>query len=128
MVNKVGTAKINTRDLIEYAFQEKKVIIVSPTSFLAYLQTVLQGLRAMKIEESAQEIRQRVEQLGKHLVAYDAYMDRLGKQIETTQKTFTLTQTEYKKIDKDVIKIREIEGAMEPVVLEKRVVGDEEEK
>src|SRR3989344_4384525 len=41
----VGAVKVNTRDLIEYAFKEKKVIIVSPTSFLAYLQTVLQGLK-----------------------------------------------------------------------------------
>ncbi|MEK7213159.1 MAG: DNA recombination protein RmuC, partial [Patescibacteria group bacterium] len=60
LINKVGAVKINTSDLIEYAFKEKHVIIVSPTSFLAYLQTVLQGLRALKIEESAMEIRKRV--------------------------------------------------------------------
>ena len=35
LVNKVGAVKIATRDLIEYAFKEKKVIIVSPTSLLA---------------------------------------------------------------------------------------------
>src|SRR3989344_2831815 len=59
LINKVGALKINTHDLIEYAFREKHVIIVSPTSFLAYLQTVLQGLRALQIEESAKEIRKR---------------------------------------------------------------------
>jgi DNA recombination protein RmuC len=57
LVNKVGTLKANSVDLIEYAFKEKKVIIVSPTSFYAYLQTVLQGLRALQIEENALEIR-----------------------------------------------------------------------
>ncbi|PIP17499.1 MAG: DNA recombination protein RmuC, partial [Parcubacteria group bacterium CG23_combo_of_CG06-09_8_20_14_all_35_9] len=57
LVNKVGAVKANTRDLINYAVREKHVHIVSPTSFYAYLQTILQGLRAMQIEESAQEIR-----------------------------------------------------------------------
>ena len=71
LINKVGAVKINTHDLIEYAFKEKHVIIVSPTSFLAYLQTVLQGLRAMQIEESAKDIRKRVEELGRHMLAYD---------------------------------------------------------
>src|SRR3989338_3922528 len=66
LINQVGTVKTNTRDLIEYAFQQKKVIIVSPTSFMAYLQTVLQGLRSLQIEESAKEIRKRVEELGRH--------------------------------------------------------------
>lgn len=64
LVNKVGAVKINTRDLIEYAFRDKKVIIVSPTSFLAYLQTVLQGLKAMQIEEKAKEIKVNIEKLG----------------------------------------------------------------
>src|SRR3990167_8496094 len=38
LIHKVGS--INSRDLIEYATREKKVIIVSPTSFFAYFQTV----------------------------------------------------------------------------------------
>src|SRR3989339_1485966 len=52
LVNKIGVVHVNTRDLIEYAFMDRRVIIVSPTSFLAYLQTVLQGLKALQIEES----------------------------------------------------------------------------
>ena len=43
LVNNVGSGG-SSRDLIEYAFREKHVIITSPTSFMAYLQTVLQGL------------------------------------------------------------------------------------
>ena len=59
IVNKVWAIESKTTDLIEYAFKEKKVIIVSPTSFYAYLQTVLQWLRALIIEEKAAEIVQR---------------------------------------------------------------------
>jgi DNA recombination protein RmuC len=104
LINKVGAVKANTRDLIEYA-AEKKVMVVSPTTFLAYLQTVLQGLKAMQIEESAKEIRKRVEDLGKHLSAFDSFMNKLGGHLSTTVNTFNTAHKELGKIDKDVLKI-----------------------
>lgn len=119
LVNKVGTAKVNTRDLIEYAFQDKKVIIVSPTSFLAYLQTVLQGLRAFKIEESAKEIRTNVEKLGKHIVMYEEYLKKLGGSLGTTVGHFNTAYKELGKIDKDVARIADVEKSVEPLILEK---------
>lgn len=105
LVNEVGGLKVNTRDLIEYAFREKKVIIVSPTSFLAFLQTVLQGLRALQIEESAKEIRTRVEELGNHLKAYESYHSKLGNALNTTVNQFNLSNKEFKKLNKDVVRI-----------------------
>jgi DNA recombination protein RmuC len=105
LVNSVGAVKVNTRDLIEYAFREKKVIIVSPTSFLAYLQTVLQGLKAMQIEEKAKEIKQNIEKLGKHIISYDDFLQKLGNSLGTTVNHYNNAYTEFKKIDKDVIKI-----------------------
>ena len=119
LVNKVGAAQINTRDLIEYAFQEKKVIIVSPTSFLAYLHTVLQGLRAFQIEENAKEIRANVEKLGKHIQQYDVYMQNLGKSFGTTVNHFNTAYKELGKIDKDVARITDQEKTIEPLALEK---------
>lgn len=119
LVNKVGAAGVSSRDLIDYAFKEKHVIIVSPTSFFAYLQTVLQGLRAMQIEESAKEIRKNIEVLAKHLQSYDAYMQKLGVTLGTTVSHYNSAYKEYKKIDKDVVKITEIEESVEPMMLEK---------
>ena len=119
LVNEVGAVKVNTRSLIDYAFKEKKVIIVSPTTFAAYLQTVLQGLRALQIEESAKEIRKRVEMLGKHINAYDSYMSKLGGHLSTTVNSFNTAYKELGKIDKDVMKITDGEKMIEPVVVEK---------
>ena len=119
LINKVGAVQVNTQDLIEYAFKEKHVIIVSPTSFLAYLQTVLQGLRAMQIEESAKEIRQRVEMLGKHILSYDDYLKKLGNNLGTTVNMYNSAYTEFKKIDKDVIKIAGGESKIEPKLVDK---------
>ncbi len=105
LINQVGAVKTNTRDLIEYAFQQKHVIIVSPTSFMAYLQTVLQGLRALQIEESAKEIRKRIEDLGRHLGSYEQFMKKLGANLATTVNSYNTSSKEFKKIDKDVLRI-----------------------
>ena len=118
LVNKIGSVKSNTRDLIEYAMNDKKVIIVSPTSFLAYLQTVLQGLRALQIEESAKMIRKRVEELGRHLGSYEAYMKKLGSHLGTTVNMYNSAYKELAKIDKDVLKISGEAIKVEPEVLE----------
>ena len=119
LINQVGAVKVNTQDLIEYAFKEKKVIIVSPTSFFAYLQTVLQGLRALQIEESAKEIRKRVEQLGKHIASYDAYMQKLGNNLGTTVNMYNSAYKEFGKIEKDVLKVSGGEAKIEPMELDK---------
>jgi len=104
LISQVGAIKISTEDLIEYAFK-KSVIIVSPTSFLAYLQTVLQGLRALQIEKDAKEIQKRVAQLGKHILNYEDYMKRLGNHLGTTVNTYNASYKELHKIDKDVLRI-----------------------
>jgi len=119
LVNKVGAAGVSSRDLIDYAFKEKHVIIVSPTSFFAYLQTVLQGLRAMQIEESAKEIRKNVEVLAKHLQSYDGYMQKLGNSLGTTVNQYNTAYKEFAKVEKDVVKIADVESTVDPLQLEK---------
>ncbi len=119
LVNQVGAIKVNTRDLIEYAFRDKRVMIVSPTSFFAYLQTVLQGLRALQIEESAKEIQANVEQMAKHLTAYYEYHRRIGNQLSTTVNTYNTATKEFKKIDKDVYKITGQKGNNDTGQIEK---------
>jgi DNA recombination protein RmuC len=119
LINQVGAIKVSTRDLIEYAFKEKHVIIVSPTSFLAYLQTVLQGLRALQIEESAKEIRKRVEMLGKHLLNFDDYMKKLGSHMGTAVNTYNQAYKELGKVDKDVLRITGEANEIEPFQIER---------
>lgn len=119
LINEVGAVKVNTRSLIDYASNEKKVIIVSPTTFSAYLQSVLYGFRAFKIEESAQLIIGRVEELRKHLVAYEDYMKKLGNALGTTVNHYTAAYKELKKVDKDVVKITGETAGIDPLLIEK---------
>ncbi len=119
LVNKIGAVKTNTRDLIQYAAGDKKVMIVSPTTFLAYLQTVLQGLKALQIEESAKEIRKRVEELGRHLASYETYMKKLGVHLGTSVNMYNSAYRELGKIDKDVLRITGSAAGLEPTAVEK---------
>ncbi len=105
LINKIGAIGEDTENLIQRAASKYKVIIVSPTSFLAYLQTVLQGLKAMQIEESAKEIQKQVGELGRHLKAYEDYHDKMGKNLGTVVNQYNLSSKEFKKMDKDVMRI-----------------------
>lgn len=125
LMNQVGAMKTQTRDLIEYAFA-KKVIIVSPTSFLAYLQTVLQGLKALQIEEQAEEIKKRVGELEKHLGAYNTYHAKLGASLGTAISHFNASTKEFGKIDKDVFRITGAKIGIEQNLLDKPLAEEEE--
>ncbi len=125
LVNKVGAVKIDTRSMIEYAFRDKHVIIVSPTSFLAYLQTVLQGLRAMEIEENAKEVIVNVEKLKKHALNFDIFMKKIGDNLQTTFNSYNNAYKELGKLDKDMAKITQSEKSIEPELLDKPNLGEQ---
>ncbi|MDO8585089.1 MAG: DNA recombination protein RmuC [bacterium] len=117
LINKIGAVAEETRNLINYA-GTKHVIIVSPTSFLAYLQTVLQGLRNQKISEQAKEITKQVENLGRHLLTFDEYMQKVGKNLGTTVSMYNHAYKEFGKIDKDVLKITGEAVGVKPELIE----------
>ena len=119
LVNKIGAVTEDTDNLIQRAASKYKVIIVSPTSFLAYLQTVLQGLKALQIEESAKDIIKRVSELGNHLRTYEDMHAKLGKALETTVNHFNKSNHEFRKIDKDVMRITGDAISIETMTLDK---------
>ncbi len=120
LVNKIGGGNNEETDnLIQRAASKYKVIIVSPTSFLAYLQTVLQGLKAMQIEESAKDIVKRVGELGTHLRIYEDLHQKLGNALTTTVNHFNKSNNEFRKIDKDVMRITGEAISIETLSIEK---------
>ena len=125
LINEVGSVKVNTRNLIDYAYNEKKVIIVSPTTFAAYLQSVLYGFKAFKIEETAKDIAKNVEGLSRHLKAYEDYYRKLGNSLSTTVNHFNAGSKELGKIDKDVLKITGMPIGIDSALIEKPASIDE---
>lgn len=118
LINNVGQGG-SSRNLIEYAFRDKRVIIVSPTSFMAYLQTVLQGLRSLQIEEQAKDIQVRVGKLGVHIAKFETFMQKLGSSLSTTVNHYNSAHKELAKVDKDVVKIASSDASVEPLLIDK---------
>lgn len=123
LINNVGQGG-SSRDLIEYAFRDKHVVIVSPTSFMAYLQTVLQGLRSLQIEEQAKDIQIRVGKLGTHIAKFETYMQKLGASLGTTVNHFNSAHKELGKVDKDIVKIADGDSSVEPLLIDKPSNGE----
>jgi len=119
LINEVGQVKVNTRNLIDYAYNEKKVVIVSPTTFSAYLQSVLYGFKAFRIEESAKEIMKKADELGRHIKAHEDFMGKLGNSLSTSVNHYNAAYKELGKVDKDITKITGVSPELEPMVLER---------
>ncbi|MBI5456540.1 DNA recombination protein RmuC [Candidatus Kaiserbacteria bacterium] len=119
LINEVGSVKVNTRNLIDYAYNEKKVIIVSPTTFAAYLQSVLYGFKAFKIEETAKDIAKNVENLSRHLKAYEDFYKKIGTSLSTTVNHYNAGSKELGKIDKDVLRITGSSDQLEAPLLDR---------
>lgn len=120
LTEKVG---INGRNLLQYA-AEKKVTIVGPTTLAAMLQTIAQGLRSIEIHKDTEKIRKNIEQLQKHLIAHNGYMQKLGASLGTTVGHFNTTYKELGKIDRDIVKIADTEATVEALLLDRPTLDD----
>jgi DNA recombination protein RmuC len=103
-VGRVGQ-NASDRSLLDYAYREKSVIVVSPTTFAAYLQSVLYGFRAFKIEESTKIIAKRVDDLKRHLKGYEDAFQKMGGHLDKTVGSYNTATKQFLLIDKDIERI-----------------------
>lgn len=124
LANKVGTSGVSGRDLMQYAAVDKHVSIVGPSTLSAMLQIIAQGLKSMEIQKDTELIRKNIEQLQKHLVAYDGYFKRLGNSLGATVGHYNSASKELGKIDKDIVKIGGGDTVIETELLDRPQADD----
>jgi DNA recombination protein RmuC len=125
LANKVGLTGVSGRNLMQYAAVDKKVTIVGPSTLSAMLQVIVQGLRSIEIQKDTDKIRKNIEQLSKHLLAHNGYMQKLGASLGTTVGHFNVTYKELGKIDQDVVKIADTDTGVEPMLLDKPTLEED---
>ncbi len=126
LANKVGNSGVNGRDLMQYAAVEKRVTIVGPSTLSAMLQIISQGLNSLEIQKDTEIIRKNVEQLGKHLRGFDSYMQKVGNSLGASVGHFNNAHKELGKVDKDVVKISGGNVGIEPLLIDKPRLNDDE--
>ena len=88
-------------------------MIVSPMSLFPMLQITVKALHNLKIENSIQDILKNVTKLSKHLNAFEDVHGRLGRSIGTVVNQYNDSSLEFRKIDKDIIRIAGEENALD---------------
>ena len=124
LANKIGSAGVNGRNLIQYASADKHVVIVGPSTLSAMVQVIVQGLKSLEIQKDTELIRGNIEQLQKHLITYDGYFTKLGNSLGTTVGHFNNASKELGKIDKDIVKIGGGETVLEPQLIDRPTMID----
>ena len=119
LINETGTG-VNSKSLIEYANQ-KNVIIVSPMTLYAYLQTVLHGFNAFKIEKQTEAIQKNVLKLKENLAKYDEYHTKLGNSLGTVVNHYNNSRKKLIHIDRNVLKITNESAEVETLEIEKPI-------
>lgn len=91
--------------------QQHKVIPVSPNSFLAYLHTVLVGLKGMKIEQQAKEILATLAQVRKDFGLFSKDFGTIGTHLTNAKNKYEETT---RRLDKFASRLDQIETGEQP--------------
>ena len=102
--SRAGTLKINSKDLVSYAYT-KKVMIVSPMSLFPMLQITMKALNNLKFEKEIDTVIKNVRNLSNHLASYQLYHEKLGNTLKTVVNHYNKSSDEFGKIDKDISRI-----------------------
>jgi len=103
--------------LFDYALR-KRVIPVSPNSFYAYLQTILLGLKGMRVEQSAMEMLNNLARLQKEFERFNEAFRLIGTHLDRSLKQYNEAGARLGKIEAKMDQLdgvaQELESAPPP--------------
>lgn len=87
--------------LFGYALS-RRVIPVSPNSFYAYLQTILLGLKGMRVEESAREMMGHLSRLAKEMDGFMEEFRLVGQHMGNAVKKFSEAEKRLGRVESKI--------------------------
>lgn len=95
--------------LFSYALS-RRVIPVSPNSFYAYLQTILLGLKGLRVEESARAVLDNLDRLRSEFDKFTEKFALIGSQLENAKRNYDESE---KRLGKVTGKMDDIHGLVQ---------------
>ena len=95
--------------LFSYALS-RRVIPVSPNSFYAYLQTILLGLKGLRVEESARAVLDNLDRLRQEFDKFTEKFALIGTQLDNARRNFDESE---KRLGKVTGKMDDIHGLVQ---------------
>ena len=95
--------------LADYAV-ERRVIPVSPRLLYAYLSTVAMGLRGLELQQSAQEVGERLADLARHWEKAAEPFEKLGTHLTHTQRQYEQTARALERFESRLSSVAETAG------------------
>jgi DNA recombination protein RmuC len=92
--------------LFSYALK-KRVIPVSPNSFYAYLQTIILGLKGLRVEERSREILENLSRLQREFDSFAEAFRLVGQHLDNSMKKFSEAQRRFERIG---AKVEQMDG------------------
>jgi len=84
-------------DIYSYC-REKRVFLVSPNTFYAYLQAIVLGLKGLQVEKFAREILGQLERLKGELQGFQEDYELIGRHISNAAKKHTEAETKLTRL------------------------------
>ncbi len=104
---------VTSRNLLDYAFK-KRVIPVSPSSFYAYIQTILIGLRGLEVEEHAKHILANLNQLNNDFGRFATDFELVGTHLGRARNSYESSEKRFDKIANKLTSITQSPEAQVP--------------
>lgn len=102
--HEIMSLNIEEESIIEFALKHN-VIMVSPMSFFAYLQTIIRGLQLMKIEKNIGNIIKNLELSNKYVKEFQENMHKLGRNLSMAMVQYDKLTVDVNKISSNINKI-----------------------
>jgi DNA recombination protein RmuC len=99
----------DTDSVLAYAL-ERRVVLVSPHTFYAYLAAVLHGLKGLEVEGRAREILDTLGGLEQQVARFQKSYDVVGRHLDNAMKQYDESARLLREVQNQLRAVAEVEG------------------
>lgn len=96
-------------DLFEFS-QDKRVLIAGPSTFYAFLQIIITGLRNIEIFNNTKQLLENIRKLEKYIDYFSNKYEDVGSKLQKAMDSYDVSRTHYNRIKKSTEEILQFDS------------------